>query len=223
MKKILLVVILVLVFAFLPVIAEEQKAQPAVDKPGSEETVVKSYTLNYVSPKFIKESLGIYLRTCSFGEGSNLISVALYKKDIAAFEEQLRKLDVEKKTIQLRIFTVIASKEGKSDTIGNKDLKRVLAEVSNLLSFKSYVLDGASVITLKDGTRRSTLSLSSAIPEPLQLYINHVSILTFSVSAPCVNGPGPSLPTPRTRPSRSSVLPTAAAARAAISSTFPPK
>lgn len=180
MKKILLIVILVLVFAFLPVIAEEQKAQPAADNPGSEETVVKSYTLKYVSPKFIKESLGIYLRTCSFGEGSNLISVALSKKNVAAFEEQLRKLDVEKKTIQLRIFTVIASKEGKNDTIENKDLKRVLAEVSNLLNFKSYVLDGASVIILKDGTGRSFLSLSSSLPEPLQLYINHITIFTGS-------------------------------------------
>ncbi|MCJ7526058.1 MAG: hypothetical protein MUP71_12685 [Candidatus Aminicenantes bacterium] len=177
MKKILLVVILVLVFAFLPVIAEEQKTQPAADNPGSEETVVKSYTLNYVSPKFIKESLGIYLRTCSFGEGSNLISVALYKKDIAAFEEQLRKLDVEKKTIQLRIFTVIASKEGKSDTIENKDLKRVLAEVSNLLSFKSYVLDGASTITVKEGAGFSTLALSSAMSENMRFDFKGISVL----------------------------------------------
>ena len=65
----------------------------------------------------------MYFFNCSFGEGSNLISVVMYKKNVAAFEEQLRKLDVEKKNIQLRIFTVIAGKEGKSDTIENKDLK----------------------------------------------------------------------------------------------------
>ena len=180
MKKILLVVIFVLLFAFLPAIAEEQKTQPAVKKSGFVPWPVKIYTLHYVSPKFIKESLGIYLYNCSFGEGSNLIFVTLPKENIAAFEEQLRKLDVPKKNIMLRIFTVFASKEGKSDTIENKDLKRVLAEVSNLLNFKSYVLDGASVITLKDGTHRSYLSLSSAMPEPLQLFINHVTILTGS-------------------------------------------
>jgi hypothetical protein len=178
MKKIILVAILVLVFALLPAIAEEQNTQAAGNSPS--EVVAKSYTLRYVSPEFIKESLRVYFITCSFDEGSNMISVVLDKKNVVTFEEQLRKLDIEKKSIQLRIFSVIASKEGKSDAIENKDLKRVLTEVSNLLSFKSYILDGASVIMLKDGTRRSYLSLSSAMPEPLQLFINHVTILTGS-------------------------------------------
>ena len=180
MKKILLVVILVLVFALLPAIAEEQKAQPAAQKPGSEEAVTKTYTLRYVTPIFIRDSLRVYFYNVSYGEGSNLISVALDKKNVAVFEEQLRKLDVPKKNILLRVFTVIAAKEGKSEPIENKELKRVLAEVSNLLSFKSYVLDGASMITLKDGIRRSELLLSSAILEPLILYINQVAILTGS-------------------------------------------
>jgi hypothetical protein len=178
MKKIILVAILVLVFALLPAIAEEQKTQSAGNSPS--EVVAKSYMLRYVSPEFIKEALRVYFITCSFDEGSNMISVVLDKKNVVTFEEQLRKLDIEKKSIQLRIFSVIASKEGKSDAIENKDLKRVLTEVSNLLSFKSYLLDGASVIMLKDGTRRSYLSLSSAMPEPLQLFINHVTILTGS-------------------------------------------
>lgn len=178
MKKILSVVLLVLVFALLPAIAEEQKTQSAGNSPS--EVVTKSYTLRYVSPEFVKESLRIYFFNCSFGEGSNLISVVLDKKNVTAFEEQLRKLDVEKKSILLRIFTVFASKEGKTDAFENKDLMWVLAEVSKLLNFKSYVLDGASVIILKDGTRRSYLSLSSAMPEPLQLYINHITILTGS-------------------------------------------
>ena len=43
MKKILLVVLLVLAFVSLPAMAEEQKAQPAAEKSGPEETVVKSY------------------------------------------------------------------------------------------------------------------------------------------------------------------------------------
>lgn len=93
-------------------------------------------------------------------------------------EEFVLNSDVEKKTILLRIFTIIAEKEGKTEPIENKDLESVLAEVSNLLSFKSYVLDGASMIMLKDGTRRSYLSLSTAMPEPLQLYINSIAILT---------------------------------------------
>lgn len=179
MKKILLVALLVLMFVLLPAITGEQKTQPEADKPGSEE-VTKTYTLHYVTPRFIFDSLRIYLRNSSFGEGSNLISVVLDKKNVAVFEEQLRKLDVEKKTILLRIFTIIAGKEGKSDTIENKDLKRVLAEVSNLLNFKSYVLDGASTITVKDGAEFSRLALSSSMSENLQFEFKGISVLTGS-------------------------------------------
>jgi hypothetical protein len=180
MKKILLVVLFMLVFVLLPVAAEEQKTQSTADNPVSEEFVTKTYTLHYVTPKFIQDSLRIFWIKCSYAEGSNLISVFLSKKDIAAFEEQLRKLDVEKKTITLRIFTVIAGKEGTSDAIENKDLKKVLAEVSNLLNFKSYVLDGASSSTTKDGAEFGRVVLSSAIGENLQLNFKRISISTGS-------------------------------------------
>jgi hypothetical protein len=179
MKKTLLVVFFVLMFALLPAIAEEQKTQQSTDRSGSEDVVTKTYTLRYVTPGYISDSLKIYLINCSFGEGSNLISVILRKKNVAAFEEQLRKLDVEKKNILLRIFTVIAGKEGKSDTIENKDLKRVLAEVSNLLNFKSYMLDGASAITVKDGTEGGRLGLSCSVID-LRFNFYRVSILTAS-------------------------------------------
>lgn len=177
MKKIALAVLLLLAFVSLPALAEEQKAQAAAEKSGPEETVVKSYTLHYASPEFIKDSLKMYFFNCSFGEGSNLISVVMPKKNVAAFEEQLRKLDVEKKNILLRIFTVIAGKEGKNDTIENKDLKKVLAEVSNLLNFKSYVLDGASAITVKDGTGFGRLALSSTLGDGLRFSYKGISVL----------------------------------------------
>ena len=167
-------------FSFLSAFAVDQKTQMVVQKASSDEEEAKTYTLRYVTPGFIKEALKIYMYTCSFGEGSNLISVILPKKNVVAFEEQLRKLDVEKKTIQLRIFTVIAGKEGRSDTIENKDLKRVLAEVSNLLNFKSYVLDGASTITVNEGAGFSTLALSSAMSENLRFDFKGISVLTGS-------------------------------------------
>ncbi len=180
MKKTLLPILLILLFAILPATADEQNTQPAADKAGSMETVTKSYTLQYVSPEFIKDSLSMYFFNCSFSQGSTMISVAMYRKNVAAFEELLHKLDVEKKAILLRIFTVIAAKEGKSDAIENKDLKKVLAEVSNLLNFKSYVLDGASTITTKDGAEFGRVVLSSLIAENLQLNFSRITILTGS-------------------------------------------
>ncbi|MCX6557648.1 MAG: carboxypeptidase-like regulatory domain-containing protein [Candidatus Aminicenantes bacterium] len=86
--------------------------------------------------------------------------------------------DIEKKTILLRIFTVIAAKEGKTEPIENKDLENVLAEVSNLLSFKSYVLDGASMITVNEGAEFSRLALSSSLSENLRFDFKKISVLT---------------------------------------------
>jgi hypothetical protein len=155
-------------------------SKPEVDKSGLDEVLTRTYSLNYVTPKFVRDSLGIYLLNHSYGEGSNLLSVTLFKKNVAVFEEQLRKLDIKRKNILLRIFTVIAGKEGKSDTIENKDLKSVLAEVSNLLNFKSYVLDGASAITIGDGAGFGRLALSSSISKGLSFDYKEVSVLTDS-------------------------------------------
>jgi hypothetical protein len=90
------------------------------------------------------------------------------------------KIGLEKKTILLRIFTVIAAKEGKTEPFENKDLERVIAEVSNLLSFKSYVLDGASMITVKEGAEFSRLALSSSMSENLQFEFKGICVLTGS-------------------------------------------
>jgi hypothetical protein len=177
MKKIPLVVMLVLMIALLPALAEEQKASAAPERVDFE-VVTKTYALRFVTPDFIQDSLRIYMRNCSFAKESSLISVALFKKDVADFEEQLRKLDVPKKSILLRIFSVIAAREGKSEAIENKELKRVLAEVSNLLNFKSYVLDGASAITVRDGAEFGRLALSSSISEGLRFDYKGISVLT---------------------------------------------
>ncbi len=180
MKKMLVVLIVLLVFLALPIHAEEQKEAPAAETQKETGVVTRTYTLRYVSPEFIREALSVYFMNCSYSRESNLISVVLEKSKVAQFEEQLRKLDVEKKTITLRIFTVIAGKEGTSDAIENKDLKKVLAEVSNLLNFKSYVLDGASSNTTKDGSEFGRVVLSSAIGENLQLNFKRISISTGS-------------------------------------------
>jgi len=177
MKKTLFLLILWLAFFFLPAQAEEQK-DAAVSGTQKEEVVTRTYSLRHVSPQLVKESLHVYFYTISFGEGSSLMSVRLPKANVATFEQEMRRLDVPKKNVQLRIFTVIAAKQGKSEPIANKQLREVLAEVSNLLSFQSYVLDGASVITLKDGARFGKLVLSSDTLDNLCLEFSRVSLAT---------------------------------------------
>lgn len=167
MKKILYILLILLVFLVLPVRAEEPGSpQTAVSQ--RDEVVTRTYTLKHIDPLRVKETLNVYFYNISFSRESNLISVRLTKANLAAFEEELRKLDVPRRNILLRVFTVIAAKEGKGAAIENRDLKKVLAEVSNLLNFKAYTLDGASVITLKDGTGYGELLLASDSLDPLK-------------------------------------------------------
>ncbi len=160
----------------------KETSAPAMAQGDPMDLVTRTYTLKYVTPRFISDSLQVFLVNRSYGEGSNLITVTLHRKNIAAFEEQLRKLDVEKKNITLRIFTIVASHEGQSDNFENKDLKRVLAEVSNLLNFKSYVLDGASVVSIREGLRYGRLVLSTSMSDDLTFTYSHVAIVQGSES-----------------------------------------
>jgi hypothetical protein len=153
-------------------------AEPPHEGANPEEVVTRTYALEHVTPKAVHDALSVYLINHSYGEGSNLISVKLFRKNIAVFEEQLRRLDVQKKDILLRIFSVIAAKEGPGQAIENKDLKNVLAEISQLLNFKSYTLDGASAITVKDGGGFGRLALSSSISAGLRFDYKGVSIVT---------------------------------------------
>lgn len=150
----------------------------AADKPGDMELVTRSYSLKHVTPATVCHSLGLYLFDRSFEDGSPALTVKLPRKDVAAFEAELRKLDVPKRSILLRVFTVVAAREGKGGAIENRDLKRVLEEVSRLLNFKSYTLDGASAVTVKDGTRYGELLLASDTMANLRLQFGQVALVT---------------------------------------------
>jgi hypothetical protein len=95
--------------------------------------------------------------------------VKIPRENIPEFERLLKQMDVEKKKILIRIFTVIASHEDKGGPIDNKDLRGVLDELKKVLSFKSFRLDGVSAITVTDGQRYSRLRLSSQVPLELRL------------------------------------------------------
>lgn len=150
----------------------------AADKPGELDLVTRSYSLKHVTPAAVCHSLNLYIYDRSFEDGSPALTVKLPRKDVAAFEAELRKLDVPRRNILLRVFTVIASREGRGGAIENRDLKRVLEEVSHLLNFKSYTLDGASVVTVKEGARRGELLLASDTMASLRLQFGQVALVT---------------------------------------------
>ncbi|MCP5050369.1 MAG: hypothetical protein GY940_24610 [bacterium] len=123
--------------------------------------ITKTYILQHVSPEKVSRTLRRYYLDASFDRSGNMFTVTIRKKQIADFEKMLKQLDVERRKIMLRIFTVVASSEGKSDPINNRDLDQVLKKLQKVLSFKSFRLDGVSALTVKDGQRESSLLLAS--------------------------------------------------------------
>lgn len=154
----------------------KEAAAPAAQKEDGDEKVTRTYALRFVSPEFLKSSARVFLENWSFADGSSVITVTLRRRNLSAFEALLEKLDVERKNIVLRVFTVIAAREGRSDDFENQDLKRVLGEVRNLLNFKSYVLDGASAVTVRDGAEYGRLALSTSLPEGLNFTYRNLSL-----------------------------------------------
>jgi hypothetical protein len=144
--------------------------QPKVVKPGYHPEV-RTYFLKHITPRDVEKSLRYYFENLSADRNSNMFTVRIYKDKIPEFERLLKKIDVEKKKILFRIFTVVASNEGKGEEIRNQDLKKVLAELKSVLSFKSYKLDGASLITVKEGSDDNSLTLLTKLPHlALRLY-----------------------------------------------------
>lgn len=147
----------------------------AVQQEGQYETVIKTYYLKYIEPDELLNAGKVYILDASAHE--NTISVTMYKKYVSDFEALLKKLDVEKKTVFLKVFTVIASREdqGGKEAIENRDVKRVLAELESLWKFKSYKLDGPSVLTVRDGSDYNYFKLVSATSN-LNMYVQKVSV-----------------------------------------------
>lgn len=144
--------------------AEQQKAEALKVRDAEAakyEVVLKTYSLKYISVMEFMSAAKFYVLDYSGSE--NALTVRIQKMNIPAFEDLLKKLDVEKRNIQFQVYTIIASKELpsgpyenvlKSETkeIENKDLKRVLDEMKGLWNFKHYWVDNPSFLTVKDGS-----------------------------------------------------------------------
>ena len=154
---------------------EEQGNYNAVEQKGQFETVIKTYFLKYIEPDELLNAGKVYILDASAHE--NTISVTMYKKHVSDFEALLKKLDVEKRTVLLNVFTVIASREdpGEKEVIENRDVKRVLDELESLWKFKSYKMDGPSFLNVRDGSGYNYFKLVSATSN-LNMYVVHVRV-----------------------------------------------
>jgi hypothetical protein len=133
--------------------------------------VLKTYSLKYISVMEFMSAAKFYVLDYSGSE--NALTVRIRKMNIPAFEDLLKKLDVEKRNIQFQVYTIIASKElpsglpyenllkNETKEIENRDLKRVLDEMKGLWNFKHYWADSPSYLTMKDGSGSNSVRLVS--------------------------------------------------------------
>ena len=179
-----LFIVLVCVLMSFAVSVTDLSAVPAQEGQGNfsamkqedqNEIVVKTYHLKFINPFEILNAAKFYFVDSTTSR--NAITIRIRKYNIPKFEELLKKLDVEKKSILFKVYTVIASREElkQAEGIENKELKRVLDELESLWKFKSYKLDGPSFLTLKDGSGSNFFKLVSTTYN-FKLYILHVSL-----------------------------------------------
>jgi hypothetical protein len=149
--------------------SEQQKAEVQIlPDPVKYEVVVKTYSLKYIDATDLLRLAKFYIiDSTSLG---NVLTIRIFKKDIPAFEELLKKVDVDKKSIRFKVYPIIASREpiskGESEKEGsarieNKDLKKVLDEMTGVWNFKYFRTDDPSFLIVKNGSGSNSASLLS--------------------------------------------------------------
>ncbi|HLP47797.1 MAG TPA: hypothetical protein VK469_17775 [Candidatus Kapabacteria bacterium] len=168
-----LVLLFVLNFAGYVYAGEQGEEQKKETQP-PRDMVTKTYVLKHLTSRSVPHALTQYVWSKSYDNVGNMLTVTMARENVAKFEELLKQLDIEKKKILIRIFTVIASREHKGSDIQDKELKQVLNELQKVLSFNSYTLDGVSAVTVMEDQDYSRLALSSQ--SPLRFDIEHIRI-----------------------------------------------
>jgi hypothetical protein len=179
--------VLIFVFTTFPMkgtllsaeLVQEEQANTESSKQVSqdpEEIILKTYSLKFVNPLEIKMAAKLFLFESTVTDDT--ITVRICRKDIPRLEELIKRLDVEKKTILIKVYTVIASKEKEpqeDEAIENKDLRKVLDELRGLWNFKSYKVDGPSFLTIREDSGLDSFRLVSSVSN-FYMHIVHAKV-----------------------------------------------
>ncbi len=157
-KKLVFFVLIVFLFTFF------LRAEKKVDNSqNSRKIITKTYKLKYISPYEAASLLKPYaLKIMYSSRTSPFITVRMFDVNVSKFEEVLKKVDVKKRNIFFKIYTITAFRNRKIEKITIPELKSVVKELSSLFSFKSYKVDGISSLFIKEGAKYSKIRLSSA-------------------------------------------------------------
>ncbi len=140
--------------------------------------VVKSYELKFIGASEFMRSAKFYVLDSTGTEKS--LTVRIMSSQIPAFEALMKKLDVEKKNIQFRVYTIMASQDlpeenpavkfaPETKEISDKELKKVLDEMKGLWNFKHFWVDSPSFLLAKDGSGTNQSKLVGQLNATLAL------------------------------------------------------
>ena len=125
--------------------------------------VIKTYQLNHIKPEVLIDATRLYIIDATVYK--NTVTVKITNKNVSTFEELLKKMDVEKKNILFKVYTIMALRESakkqEQEEIEDKELKQVLDELNKLWKFQSYQIDKPFFITVKEESGSSFFKLAS--------------------------------------------------------------
>ncbi len=140
--------------------------------------VLKTYQLKYIRPEDLINATRLYLIDSTVYKDT--VTVKILNKNVSTFEELLKKMDVEKKSILFKVYTIKAirasEKTVEQKEIEDKGLKQVLDELNKLWKFQSYQIDKPFFITVKEESGSSFFKLASEFYGSLGLRIQQVNL-----------------------------------------------
>lgn len=155
-------VVLLALAAALPAAVQEKPAEPRTSSRAVE-PVLRTYTLKFVDPREVMDLIAPLVIQKRADTNARLLVVVLYPDNVKPLEELLAKVDVEAKTIQFRIFTLVASMGDNAPALNIPELQGVVQEISRVLRYNVYALDGVSSLTVRAGTQSNNLMLNSRL------------------------------------------------------------
>lgn len=140
--------------------------------------VLKTYQLKHIRPEDLINATRLYIIDSTVYKDT--VTVKILNKNVSTFEELLKKMDVEKKNILFKVYTIVALRESakkeEQEQIEDKGLKQVLGELKNLWNFQSYKIDDPFFITVKEESGSNFFRLASESFSGLGLRIQHVNL-----------------------------------------------
>lgn len=139
--------------------------------------ILKTYQLKHIKPEDLINAARLLIVDSTAYK--NTVTVKIINKNVLRFEELLKKIDVEKKTLLFKVYTILASTESEENDeqtgIKDKRLRQVLNELENLWNFKTYVIDNPYFITVTEESGSNYFRLASKI-YPLGIHIQNVHL-----------------------------------------------